>query len=58
MKYSEFRRYLNSLGAEFKHGSKHDKIYLNNKQTTFPRHKGEIPEGLRKAIIQQLDIKE
>lgn len=57
MKNSEFKKYLKSLGATFKPGGKHDKVYLNGKQTTIPRHPGaEIPEGTRRAILKQLDI--
>jgi len=58
VKYSEFKRYLASLGAHFIEGGKHTKVYLHGRQTTFPRHRGEIGEGLRKAILRQLNIKE
>jgi len=57
MKYAEFRRHLESLGAKIIEGAKHSKIYLNEKQTTLPRHSGEIPEGTRKAILRQLGVK-
>jgi mRNA interferase HicA len=34
------------------------KVYLNGKQTTLPRHGNqEIGEGLRRAILRQLDVK-
>ncbi|TAL83314.1 MAG: type II toxin-antitoxin system HicA family toxin [Candidimonas sp.] len=56
MKTSEFKRWLKSQGAEFKEGSNHTKIYLNDKQSTLPRHNGNIPEGTRKAIIKQLGL--
>lgn len=56
MKTLEFKRYLASLGAKFVEGGKHTKIYCNGKQTTLPRHT-ELPEGLRKAILKQLNIK-
>ena len=56
MKTLEFKRYLASLGARFAEGGKHTKIYFNGKQTTLPRHT-ELPEGLRKAILKQLNIK-
>ncbi len=56
LKTSEFKRWLKSQGAEFKEGSNHTKIYLNDKQSTLPRHNGNIPEGTRKAIIKQLGL--
>lgn len=56
MKTSEFKRWLKSQGATLKEGSLHTKVYCNGKQSTLPRHKGEIPEGLRKAIIRQLGL--
>ncbi|MDA5482165.1 type II toxin-antitoxin system HicA family toxin [Yersinia intermedia] len=58
MKQSEFRRWLEAQGVEFKNGTNHLKLYLNGKQSTMPRHPGkEIPEPLRKAILKQLGIK-
>lgn len=57
MKISEFRRWLEQQGATFKEGTNHTKVYLNGKQSTLPRHPSkELHEGLRKAIIKQLDI--
>lgn len=56
MKHSEFRRWLAEQGATFKEGSKHTKVYLQGKQTTLPRHHGDIGEGLRKAILKQLGL--
>ncbi|WP_271273836.1 type II toxin-antitoxin system HicA family toxin [Aliamphritea hakodatensis] len=57
MKQSEFRRWLESQGVEIKQGTKHLKLYFNGKQSTMPRHPGkEIGEGLRKAIIKQLEL--
>lgn len=59
MKISEFRRQLESLGARFEEGSKHTKVYLNGKQTTLPRHQSqEIGDGLRRAILKQLAVKQ
>ena len=58
MKTSEFRRYLQSLGARLKEGSKHTKVYLNGRQATLPRHAKEIGEGLRRNILRQLGISE
>ena len=55
MKRSELVKELTNLGATFKEGSKHQKVYLNGKQSTIPRH-NEIKEGLVKAIRKQLDI--
>lgn len=56
MSHSEFKRWLASKGATFKEGAKHTKVYLNGKQSTLPRHSGEIGEGLRKAIVRQLEL--
>lgn len=59
MKYSEFRRQLAALGARFVEGTKHTKVYLNGKQTTLPRHGAQdMGEGLRRAILRQLGVKE
>ena len=58
MKTSEFRRYLASLGATFIEGTKHTKVYLNDKQTMLPRHGAqELGGGLRRAILRQLGVK-
>jgi mRNA interferase HicA len=58
MKTSEFRKQLAALGARFAEGAKHTKVYLNDKQTTLPRHGSqEIGEGLRRAILRQLGVK-
>ena len=56
MNTEQFKRQLLALGATFKQGSKHTKVYLNGKQTTIPRHK-EISEQLVKLIMKQLGIK-
>lgn len=58
MKTSEFRRWLQALGVVMKEGSSHTKLYYNGKQSTLPRHAAEMSEGLRKAIIKQLGIKD
>ncbi len=59
MKISEFKRFLASKGGRFTEGAKHTKVYLNGKQTTLPRHSAqELGEGLRKAILRQLGVKE
>lgn len=55
IKRHDLIRYLESLGATFKEGGKHTKVYLNGKQSTIPRHT-EIKEGLVKAIKKQLGI--
>ena len=48
-----------ALGARFEEGSKHTKVYLNGKQTTLPRHLSqEIGDGLRRAILKQLAVKQ
>ena len=59
MKHSEFRKQLAALGARFVEGAKHTKVYLNGKQTTLPRHGAQdMGEGLRRAILRQLGVKE
>ncbi|MEH6500166.1 type II toxin-antitoxin system HicA family toxin [Halopseudomonas aestusnigri] len=61
MKYSEFRRWLEAQGVEFSKRSKgsHFKIRYQGRQTIFPDHGAkEIGEGLRKAIIKQLGLKD
>lgn len=56
MKYAEFRRWLARQGVRFEDGARHTKLYLRGRQSTLPRHPGEIGEGLRKAILRQLGI--
>ena len=58
MKISEFKRWLKQIGVTIKPGKKHDKLYFNGKQSTLPRHAKELNEGLRQAIIKQLDIQD
>ena len=59
MKIAEFKRQLTALGAQFVEGAKHTKVYLNGKQTTIPRHASQdIGEGLRRAILRQLGVKQ
>lgn len=60
MKYSEFRRWLKLQGVSFAPGKgSHFKVTLGSHQTVFPDHGGkEMPEGLRKAIIKQLGLKD
>ncbi|MEI6333303.1 MAG: hypothetical protein WCS87_01980 [Methylococcaceae bacterium] len=58
MKNSEFARWLKSRGVIFKQGKKHTKLFLNDNQSTLPRHAAEINDQLRKAIIKQLGLKE
>jgi mRNA interferase HicA len=57
MKTSEFRRFLASRGVQFAEGARHTKLYFNGKQSLLPRHAKELGEGLRKAILKQLNIK-
>lgn len=56
MKTAELQRMLKGLGATFKQGSKHTKVYLNGSQTTIPRHT-EIPDLLVAKILKQLKVK-
>jgi len=55
VKRRDLIKFLSEIGAEFKEGSKHTKCYLNDKQTTIPRHT-EIDENLVKAIKKQLGV--
>lgn len=55
MKRRDLIKFLSELGAEFKEGAKHTKVYLNNKQSTIPRHT-EIDDLLVKGIKKQLGI--
>ena len=57
MKTSEFKRFLVAKGVKFAEGAKHTKLYLDGKQSLLPRHSKELGEGLRKAILRQLNIK-
>lgn len=57
MKTSEFKRWLADQGATFEEGAKHNKVYLNGRQTTLPRHAKELGDGLRRAILKQLGMK-
>lgn len=55
MKRNDLIKQLEALGAIFKEGGKHTKVYLNGKQSTIPRHK-EIKENTAKAIMKQLEV--
>ena len=55
MKRRDLIKFLSELGAEFKEGGKHTKVYLNDKQSTIPRHT-EIDDYLVKALKKQLEI--
>ncbi|MDU2407103.1 MAG: type II toxin-antitoxin system HicA family toxin [Acinetobacter junii] len=55
VKRRDLIRFLAELGARFEEGGKHTKVYLNEKQTTIPRHT-EINDNLVKAIKKQLGI--
>ncbi|SIO52516.1 type II toxin-antitoxin system HicA family toxin [Paraburkholderia phenazinium] len=59
MSYSEFRRWLKKLGAEFEPAKgSHFRVTLNGKTTIFPDHgKKEIGTGLVEQIKKQLGIK-
>lgn len=59
MSYSEFRRWLRHLGAEFlaAKGS-HFRVTLNGRSTIFPDHgKKEIGKGLVEKIKRDLGLK-
>jgi mRNA interferase HicA len=55
VKRKDLMKFLSQLGAEFKEGGKHTKVYLNDKQSTIPRHT-EIDDFLVKGIKKQLGI--
>lgn len=57
MKQKEFVRWLAEQGATFKEGGSHLKVYLNGRQTTIPRHAGELKKGTVEAIKRQLNLK-
>lgn len=53
MNTNQFKRRLKRLGANFKQGKKHTKVYLNGRQSIIPRH-SEITDDLVKLILKQL----
>lgn len=55
LKRNDLIKQLEALGAIFKEGGKHTKVYLNGKQSTIPRHR-EIKENTAKAIRKQLEV--
>ena len=58
MKQSEFLRWLIAQGVQVKDGTKHLKLYLNDRQSTLHRHPSkELPTGLVKGIKKQLGLK-
>ncbi|MDR2366441.1 MAG: type II toxin-antitoxin system HicA family toxin [Zoogloeaceae bacterium] len=59
MKYSEFRRYLKSLGATFAAAKgSHFKVTLNGRVSFFPDHGAkEMKTGLAEAIKKDLGVK-
>ncbi|MCL2876723.1 MAG: type II toxin-antitoxin system HicA family toxin [Betaproteobacteria bacterium] len=59
MKYSEFRRYLKSLGATFAPAKgSHFKVTLNGRISYFPDHGAkEMKTGLAESIKKDLDLK-
>lgn len=63
MTYAEFKRWLKKQGCTFQEGKGHGKgshltVEYCGRKTTLPFHGGkEMGEGLRRAIIKQLDIK-
>jgi len=59
MRFSEFKRWLQSKGVIFKPGKKHDKVYFAGKQTVFPRHQSqEVGEDFRKRLLKQLGLED
>lgn len=55
LKRTDLEKELKDLGATFVEGGKHQKVRLNGKQTTIPRH-NEIDKIMVKVIKKQLDI--
>jgi mRNA interferase HicA len=55
VKTAELKRELAALGAVFKAGKRHTKVWLGQRQSTIPRH-NEIPNQLAYAIRRQLGI--
>ena len=55
VKTAELKRELAALGAVFKEGKRHTKVWLGQRQSTIPRH-NEIPNQLAHAIRRQLGI--
>lgn len=61
LKCSQFRRWLEAKGVEFKagKGTSHFKIYANGEMTIFADHGSkELDENIRKAIIKKLKLKD
>lgn len=58
MKYSEFRRWLQKQGVEFKPAKgSHFKVYFNGRVSIFPDHGAkEMPSALIKAIKKDLGL--
>jgi mRNA interferase HicA len=58
MNSNQFKRWLASLGAEFKPGKGgHLHVYLNGKRTILPMHGSkDIGTGLTQKIKKDLDI--
>lgn len=57
VKRRDLIKFLTELGARFDEVSKHTKVYLNEKQTTIPRHT-EINDHLVKAIKKTIRNRE
>jgi mRNA interferase HicA len=51
-------KWLESQGATFKNGTKHLKVYCNDKQTILPRHPSqELKKGTVEGVKKQLGLK-
>ena len=58
MKQSEFLKWLRSQGVEIRDGTKHIKLFLNEKQLHLPRHpSAELRTGLVEGVKKQLGLK-
>lgn len=58
MTVNEFKRWLAKQGATFEPGKRHQKVYLNGRQTVLSNHPSdELKKGTVEAIKKQLGLK-
>lgn len=58
MKQSEFLRWLRKQGVTTAEGSKHLKLYYQDKRSHLPRHPNEeLSKGLVEGVKKQLGLK-
>lgn len=59
MTYPELKRRLQRLGVMLDRQGKRHEIWLlpaNGRRTSIPRHAGEVPSGLLRSILRDLEI--